>query len=164
VGDVPYQASRPFGTSAAVGTGLGGLAVLAALAALLLLLFLMKKKTNLEVDADEAEETLSETQTADDHVSVSHSGLSDGVRPMNDRGDQEDLPRTIVEGEEVHSDVLNASEHNPDELDKPDIDVDEASIFAETQFVIEYARHWIGFVENGCSQSSFLFILLFVFP
>jgi hypothetical protein len=107
---------------------------------------------------------LSETQTADDHVYVSHSGLSDGVRPMNDGGDHEDLPRTIVEGVEVHSDMLNASEHNPDELDKPDIDVDEAEIFAETQFGIEPARHWIGFVKNGCSQSSLLLILLFVFP
>jgi hypothetical protein len=126
VGEGPNHASGRFGTSAAVGTGLGGLSALAALAALLLLLFLKKEKNNLEAAEEEAEKTLSDTQTEDENIYISQYGLSDRVRPMSDGGDHDDIPRTVAKGEECHCDIVNASEHSPDELDNRALELNKA--------------------------------------
>jgi hypothetical protein len=106
----------------AIGAGLGGLAALAAL----LLLFLLRKKTK---SLQEPEETVSDTMTVtneEDEVYISEYGLSDGVRPVDDHDELEDLPRAAPIDLTYDSDLQNASEHNPDDFGDPDFDPDEA--------------------------------------
>jgi hypothetical protein len=112
-------------SGAAIGAGIGGLA---ALAALLLLLFLFKRKKPADMPEEAEEETAGSDQTVNlsDGGYISEYGLSDGVRPVDSDEDDEDLPQAGPGDGNYDSDLENASEHNPDELDEVALDPDEA--------------------------------------
>jgi hypothetical protein len=92
---------------------------LAALAALLLLLFLKKRKPPDEVLEVVESETTLESTVVDSEEYISEYGLSDGVQPMDEDDDQEDLPQLCDGSGAYNSQSENVSEHNPEELDEP---------------------------------------------
>jgi hypothetical protein len=117
------QNSNSLGAGAAAGIGVGGLA---AIGALLLLLFLIKRRKRM--DPNEPNETggesTAETMT-ENEAYISEYGLSDGVRPMNDEEIREDLPQVVGDDGQYGSEIENASEHNPEDLDEGLGDPDE---------------------------------------
>jgi hypothetical protein len=100
---------------------------LAALAAVLLLLFLKKRRK--KKTGDEAQETgadlVIETFTEDEPC-ISEYGLSEGCDPGEDGEDQEDLPQAGSDVGHWNSDLGNASEHNPEDIDEGILDADES--------------------------------------
>jgi hypothetical protein len=109
-------------SNGAIGAAAGGFA---ALAALLLLLLLKKKKKPVEEPNGETETETTLNSIDDDDVYISEYGLSDGVRPVDDSDDHEDLPQCAPGEGNYGSDIENASEHNP-EFEDDIVDPDEA--------------------------------------
>jgi hypothetical protein len=108
-------------SSGAIGAGAAGLA---ALAALLVLLLLLKKKK--EPDLGPAETEIETTATLDDvNDYISEYGMSDGV-PAIDDDENLDMPCESGSNGDYASDVMNASENNPDDLEGFEGDADES--------------------------------------
>jgi hypothetical protein len=118
----PEQDSGGLGTGGAVGIGVAGVIAIAALLTLLLFLKRRKQKPE-EPEGTVSTETTLEAEE-DDGRYISEYGLSDGVRPVDHNGDAEDLPRVDGPEGDYHSDMENASEHNPEELGDGAVDSD----------------------------------------
>jgi hypothetical protein len=88
---------------------------LAALGALLLLLLLLKKKKPPEPNLESEVTEINTMNEMDDYIS--EYGLSDGDRPAEHGDEEVDMPRVESAGGEYVSGEMNASEHNPDDLD-----------------------------------------------
>jgi hypothetical protein len=104
-------------SSGAIAGGVTGLFVIAAL---LLLLLWFKKKKKEELDEEPVEpETVTLTTEAlnDDMKFISEYGLSDKVPAPGGVSDHDDLPVNPDRAGYNGSDEMNASEHNPDEMD-----------------------------------------------
>jgi hypothetical protein len=117
------QIAGGLGSGGAIGAGVAGVAVIAAL---LLLLLFVKKKRHQKESNELVEQTTQDTFTNERVEYISEYGLSDNVLSTDDLEGQEDLPREVSDAGIYNSDAMNASEHNPDELDDGALDPDES--------------------------------------
>jgi hypothetical protein len=115
------QITKGLFSPGAIGAGIAGLV---AVVALLLLVLAKKKRMNEAKDPESGLDTMEEktTSNSEHDIYVSEYGLSDEIHAVNEEDNRGEARQNSRGHTDNESDVTNASEHNPEDLEDFDSD------------------------------------------